>query len=649
MATTTTDGNELPFHDRWHDGERMIQDIMGVREIIEPKSTFFRPFLTVQMQEFVPMLHYMFLGTLDERGRPWASMITGTPGFMSSPHDRSLIINTANNNPRDPLFHNLVHGQRFNGDKSTYWGGVALDLSNRRRNKMNGTIDFSQDNVQLNQQNGTIQLNLTVEQSMGNCPKYITIRRVREGPISGASTGSTAQASSSSSSSSSHLYTELGDQAKLPDAAAAMIKNADTLFIASRNIDDSLAAQTNGMDCNHRGGSPGFVKLLPPDETSDKYVVLIPDYSGNRFFNTLGNLHNDPRAGLMFVDFEHGSTLHLTGRSTVLQGEASLAVYPRIQRTIRMEVDAYLLCDRVLPFTFDTIEASPYSPAVSSKVVGQKTSNMATLKSIVKLSPDVSSFYFQTTSPITYKAGQYAIFDFGQFSPGYKHMDSSNPKSVNDDYVRTWTISSALSSKDSTDNHFEITVKHQPNGAVSSLLHRLELGTHQITVPLMGCEGEFTLESTLDGIDPSSTAKLAMFAGGIGITPFLSMIRSITQSSQVTPLDIHLIVSGRKLVDCLPLILSPLLESSKSLITLNITCFVTSNDGDGDGDAVDNDKITIKRGRITADALRDIVPDIADRHSLLCGPEAFMNGVQSLLLNTFNIKASNIHKEEFKY
>jgi len=43
----------------------------------------------------------------------------------------------------------------------------------------------------------------------------------------------------------------------------------------------------------------------------------VPDFRGNRFFNTLGNLLGDPRAGLLFVDFENGDLLHLQGKVTI--------------------------------------------------------------------------------------------------------------------------------------------------------------------------------------------------------------------------------------------------------------------------------------------------------------------------------------------
>jgi predicted pyridoxine 5'-phosphate oxidase superfamily flavin-nucleotide-binding protein len=73
-----------------------------------------------------------------------------------------------------------------------------------------------------------------------------------------------------------------------------LIREADTFFIASSHRD-------GGADASHRGGNPGFVHVL--NETK----LIWPDYSGNGMFQTLGNLAIDPRAGLLFMDFESGA------------------------------------------------------------------------------------------------------------------------------------------------------------------------------------------------------------------------------------------------------------------------------------------------------------------------------------------------------
>src|SRR5215472_16934602 len=69
------------------------------------------------------------------------------------------------------------------------------------------------------------------------------------------------------------------------DAIAA----ADTLFVAT-------SGGAEGVDISHRGGKPGFVRI-------DQDTLTIPDFAGNRYFITLGNMLVDPRAALLFPDF----------------------------------------------------------------------------------------------------------------------------------------------------------------------------------------------------------------------------------------------------------------------------------------------------------------------------------------------------------
>ena len=68
------------------------------------------------------------------------------------------------------------------------------------------------------------------------------------------------------------------------------------------------------MDISHRGGRPGFVAV-----TGD--TLLIPDFHGNHYFNTFGNLLLDRRAALLFVDWTDGTLLHLQGEVEILWGQ----------------------------------------------------------------------------------------------------------------------------------------------------------------------------------------------------------------------------------------------------------------------------------------------------------------------------------------
>lgn len=124
------------------------------------------------MQEFVPGLEYMFFGTLDSQGRPWVSILTGAKGFMKSPLEKILEVVVAEKmdidqgGVYDPLYNNLLNGESFAHGEKTMWSGVALDFSNRRRNKMNGVL-YKNDILAADEKTGELHVKLTVEQTIG--------------------------------------------------------------------------------------------------------------------------------------------------------------------------------------------------------------------------------------------------------------------------------------------------------------------------------------------------------------------------------------------------------------------------------------------------------------------------------------------------
>ena len=149
---------------------------------------------------------------------------------------------------------------------------------------------------------------LTLQQAYGNCPKYIRSRLV-EPVVDGEL---------------------LRHRATLLDARQqAFIARADTLFVASYH-------PQGGADASHRGGDPGFVSVLGPGALS------FPDYPGNNMFNTLGNIQAEPRVGLLFLDFEVGGTLQLTGRASI-EWKPQAAPSPAGERAVvRFELDQAL-------------------------------------------------------------------------------------------------------------------------------------------------------------------------------------------------------------------------------------------------------------------------------------------------------------------
>jgi uncharacterized protein len=232
-----------------------------------------RDFMPEQHREFFALLPYLFVGAVDSTGWPLATLLTGPPGFVQSPDPHTLHI-SALPETGDPAAPGLTPGQDI--------GILGVDFSTRRRNRANGHV--------VSRDAGGIRV--AVSQSFGNCPQYIQLRTVAHSPMD------TIEAPPKT--------IESFDQ--LDAAASAVIERADTFLVASRSR--AGAGASYGADISHRGGRPGFVRV-------EGDVLSIPDFRGNRYFNTLGNLMAEPRASLLFVDFETGDLLQLQGTAHV--------------------------------------------------------------------------------------------------------------------------------------------------------------------------------------------------------------------------------------------------------------------------------------------------------------------------------------------
>ncbi len=262
---------ELPSP--WHAGERALQTRAGVGERMERVGRNIRDFMPDQHRAFFAQLPFLVVGSIDGDGLPWASLLIGKPGFATSPDPQILTI-AARPIPGDPLATALTPGAKL--------GLLGIELPTRRRNRMNGRIVAS----------GGAGFSVAVDQSFGNCPQYIQ-RRDYEGmaPVNGP--------------------VRVESFTTLDAEARALISGADTFFVATFSRTEGSGRQ-DGVDVSHRGGRPGFVGI------DDAGALVIPDYAGNRFFNTLGNMLENPRAGLLFIDFASGDLLQLTGRTEIV-------------------------------------------------------------------------------------------------------------------------------------------------------------------------------------------------------------------------------------------------------------------------------------------------------------------------------------------
>src|SRR5438105_334104 len=260
----------------FHEGELALQERAGSRaRLAEAGPRVIRDFMPQQHRDFFAQLPFLVVGSIDTQGQPWASVLAAAPGFVTSPDPKQLAVRTRPL-PHDPLAGTLAPRAPV--------GLLGIEPHTRRRNRANGHVSFV----------GGEGFGVDVDQSFGNCPKYIQARRPEFTGLAAA----TPVAHRS---------------AQLDEAARAMVEQADTFFIATAHPSAGTApTRARGVDVSHRGGKPGFVRV------DAQGVLTVPDFVGNFYFNTLGNLVINPRCGLLFIDFGRGDLLYVAARGEVI-------------------------------------------------------------------------------------------------------------------------------------------------------------------------------------------------------------------------------------------------------------------------------------------------------------------------------------------
>lgn len=304
--------------DVFHEGEYAMQARAGVRERVGAIGVqAIRSFMPDQHRDFFRQLPFIVVGTVDRAGQPWASMLAGPPGFIDSPDPGRLSIH-AQPFPGSPLASDLAPGSSI--------GLLGIEPHTRRRNRMNGVV------ARISEEGFDVE----VHQSFGNCPKYIQARQAAFAELR-------------------RPAREAIRGAHLDADARTLIGEADTFFIASAHRDAAIASdRAHGVDVSHRGGKPGFIRI------DDDRTLTVPDFSGNNFFNTLGNLLVNPQAGLLFADYATGDLLHVAVDTEIVEDGAEVTLFAGAQRLLRLCVRETLRVPGALPLIWSEAELSPH-------------------------------------------------------------------------------------------------------------------------------------------------------------------------------------------------------------------------------------------------------------------------------------------------
>jgi ferredoxin-NADP reductase/predicted pyridoxine 5'-phosphate oxidase superfamily flavin-nucleotide-binding protein len=560
----------------WHAGEKQLQAHVGVAERMEAFGRkVIRSEMPDQHRTFYQQLPFMLYAAVDADGHPWASILEGQPGFAHSPEPALL------------QFHSLPgfdDPAQLNDGSAI--GLLGIELHTRRRNRINGHVRaMSKDGFAV-----------TVDQSFGNCPQYIQLRQFRSVPLADPSTRVAQHFS------------------ELDDAAKAMIAEADTFFVASYvDVDGERS-----VDVSHRGGQSGFVKV-------EGNRLTIPDFAGNLHFNTLGNLLLNPRAGLLFIDFNTGDLLQLSGRTEIILEGPQVEAFQGAERLWTIDVEQVVRRPAALSLRWRFDGVSPTSlltgtweqvtARLQAKALGDQWRPLRVTR-IEAQSHSIRSIYLEPAD-----GAGLPLFQAGQHLPLRFNIDG-------DVHIRTYSLSSAPS-----DDFFRISVKR--DGRVSTHLHeQIRVGD---VLEARAPQGHFTVE-------PHEHRPLVLLAAGVGITPLLSMLREVVyqglRTRRIRPT--WFIQSSRTLADQpFRRELDRLLEDAGDAVR------VVRLLSQPEAEAMPGEDFDFS-GRIDVALLKDLltVEDYDQLDFVVCGPGSF---TQSLYdgLRELDIRDSRIHAETF--
>lgn len=505
-----------------------------------------------------------------------------------------------------------------------------------------------------------------------------------------------------------------------------LIEQCDTFFLSSYYMNDVRSPlDTVKADITHRGGNSGFIRILNertliwPEYQGNNMFMTLGNIHGNKKIGLLLidflhrrflKLSGDAR---LITTTSSPSPYSNSGNGQRMDDSNVFVEF--IVKEVIQEVSFHL------PFSFELIQPSPYNPPITGFITStvSKSSSAAlkvgsavqsseplALTEVIPWSDDVASFRFYLPENNEKK------FDY---LPGQYIMIRWIIQSLSFDGVRSWTITSlptsglSVSSSSSLINNninnqeekeiIQITIKK--SGVITSwlfdLFYRLNsleiekkwndlIQSKELKCELIGINGDFTLFESIERIKKdddrlSFQAKkiekkeekkeedndhdlphFLFFSGGIGMTPFITMIKGLYSLKRMDREKIQLkwFLSIRNIDE-----MNALLDLQSFLrplrcINIEIYLYVTDPSSAVNGlyyaETINqycqfHDRrmgirvVAIHYGRITEESIIGHCDDVGGAEVYLCGPMGFMRDIELLLPNIVHV--NHVHKEDF--
>jgi NAD(P)H-flavin reductase len=234
--------------------------------------------------------------------------------------------------------------------------------------------------------------------------------------------------------------------------------------------------------------------------------------------------------------------MQATGNATILVGQDAAEFIARTNVAVRITLSDSIFVPGGLPFKSSAaaVEYSPYNPPLRTLIsegadpalaAGAAPLAIAILTNKEKLTPSIERLTFRlssTSSPVLWRAGQHMTLDFSaELDHGWSHMRDSDPQSLNDDHVRTFTVSSVPPPHGGDGAEFQITVRR--HGPVTTMLSRHNMRGAPLEVEVRGIGGKSDF-SMLEPVEGTGAVRRIFVAGGVGITPLLAQAPGLLAS-----------------------------------------------------------------------------------------------------------------------
>ena len=301
----------------FHQGEQAVQVLAGEQKIAARVSRMIKPTMNGGAINFISKQPIAFVTSTDENGKVWISILVGEEGFIEVPDAGHIVFDLSKmrSTNQDLLFKNV--------EINTQVGALFIEPISRLRFRVNVRASLQAD-----------KLKIEAKEAYGNCPKYIQRQEISLPEIEEKNVAKTSEGT------------------QLEEAHLTWIKQADTFYMGTQSLEGK-------SDASHRGGNTGFIEML------DDNTLRIPDYPGNSLFQSLGNIYEQPNTGLLFVDFENGNTLQLTGKATLEFDQQSTEDLQRTGTTgrfWRFETETWLHTEHHHQVDWAFVDFSPFNP-----------------------------------------------------------------------------------------------------------------------------------------------------------------------------------------------------------------------------------------------------------------------------------------------